>query len=57
VRLGLALCEHAFAARLQLAKLKGSVEHITHMFMLTDARQVNADLVSVILAANARING
>ena len=57
VRLGLALGEHAFDARLQRAKLKGAGEHITHMVVLTDARQVNADLVSVILAANARING
>ena len=43
--------------RLQRAKLKGAGAHITHMIVLTDARQVNADLISVILAANARVNG
>jgi Domain of unknown function (DUF5655) len=57
VRLGLALGEHAFDARLQRAKLKGLGGHITHMVVLTDARQVNADLIGLVLAANARING
>jgi Domain of unknown function (DUF5655) len=57
VRLGLALGEHAFDTRLQRAKLKGLGGHITHMVVLTDARQVNADLISLVLAANARMNG
>jgi Domain of unknown function (DUF5655) len=57
VRLGLALGEHAYDARVQRAKLKGLGCHITHMVVLTDARQVNADLISLVLAANARING
>jgi len=57
VRLGLALGEHAFDTRLQRAKLKGLGGHITHMIVLTDARQVNTDLISLVLAANARVNG
>jgi hypothetical protein len=57
VRLGLALGEHAFDARVERAKLKGLGCHITHMVVITDARQVNADLISLVLAANARING
>jgi Domain of unknown function (DUF5655) len=57
LRLGLALGEHAYDARLERPKLKGVGCHITHMVVLTDARQVNADLISLVLAANARING
>src|SRR5262245_50349576 len=57
VRLGLALGEHAFDTRLQRAKLKGLGGHITHMIVLTDARQVNTDLISLVLTANARVNG
>ena len=30
---------------------------ISHMLVLTDARQVNADLLNLIKAANARVNG
>src|SRR5262249_30695576 len=57
VRLGLALGDYAFDARLQRAKLKGVGGHITHMLVLTDARQVNADLIGLVLAASARVNG
>ena len=57
VRLGLALGDRPFDARLQRAKMKGLGEDITHMVVLTDARQVNTDLMSLVLAANARVNG
>jgi hypothetical protein len=57
VRLGLALGDRPFDTRLQRAKMKGLGEDITHMVVLTDARQVNADLMSLVLAANARVNG
>ncbi|HEU0061226.1 MAG TPA: DUF5655 domain-containing protein [Hyphomicrobiaceae bacterium] len=57
VRLGLALGDHPFDARLKPAKIKGLGQDITHMVVLTDARQVNADLLSLVLAANARVNG
>jgi hypothetical protein len=57
VRLGLALGERPFDATLQRCRLKGPGAHITHMLVLTDARQVNADLLSLIASANAGING
>lgn len=57
VRLGLVLGDRPFDTRLQRAKMKGLGEDITHMVVLTDARQVNADLMSLVLAANARVNG
>ena len=57
VRLGLALGEHPCDSRLQRAKMKGVAEDISHMVVLTDARQVNADLLSRVLAANIRVNG
>jgi Domain of unknown function (DUF5655) len=57
VRLGLALGERPFDATLQRSRLKGPGAHITHMLVLTDARQVNADLMSLIAGANARVTG
>ncbi|HEX2335735.1 MAG TPA: DUF5655 domain-containing protein [Hyphomicrobiaceae bacterium] len=57
VRLGLALGDRPFDTHVQRAKLKGPGPPITHMVVLTDARQVNADLLSLLLAANALING
>jgi hypothetical protein len=57
LRLGLDLGERAFDASLQQARMKGPGKAITHMLMLTDARQVNADLAALLVAANARVNG
>jgi len=57
VRLGLDLGERAFDTQLQKAKLKGPGSAITHMLVLTDARQVNDDLLALVGAANARVNG
>jgi len=37
--------------------MRGPGPAISHMVVLTDARQVNADLLSLIKAANARVNG
>ena len=37
--------------------MKGPGAAISHMLVLTDARQVNADLIDLIKAANARVNG
>jgi hypothetical protein len=56
LRLGLALGEHPFDLPLQKAKLKGPGAGITHMVVLTDARQVNGDLLALVQAANARVN-
>ena len=57
LRLGLALGDRAFDQRVQRARLKGAKAQITHMVVLTDARQVNADLLSLVRAANDRVNG
>ena len=56
LRLGLDLGDRIFDAQLQKAKLKGPPPAITHMLVLTDARQVNADLLALLAAANARVN-
>ena len=42
---------------LQKPKMKGPGPAISHMLVLTDARQVNAELLNLIKAANARVNG
>ncbi len=57
LRLGLDLGDRPFDAPLQHARMRGTGPAITHMLVLTDARQVNADLLSLIKAANARVNG
>lgn len=57
LRLGLALGEHPFGAPLQKARIKGAGAAITQMLVLTDARQVNADLLALAQAAHARVNG
>jgi hypothetical protein len=57
LRLGLALGERPFDGGLQKAKLKGTGAAITHMLVLTDARQVNDDLVALVRTANQRVNG
>lgn len=56
LRLGLDLGEHPFDPLLQKAKLKGPGAAITHMVVLTDARQVNDGLLAAIKTANARVN-
>jgi hypothetical protein len=57
LRLGLALGDRPFDATLQKPKMKGPSAAISHMLVLTDARQVNADLINLIKAADARVNG
>jgi hypothetical protein len=57
LRLGLDLGDRPFDAQVQKPKLRGPGPAITHMLVLTDARQVNADLLNIIKAANARVNG
>ncbi|HJU33135.1 MAG TPA: DUF5655 domain-containing protein, partial [Hyphomicrobiaceae bacterium] len=57
VRLGLDLGDRPFDAQLVKARLRGVGPAISHMLVLTDARQVNADLLNLIKAANARVNG
>jgi hypothetical protein len=54
LRLGLALGDHAFEAPLVKSRLKGASAAITHMLILTDARQVNEELMRLVVAAAAR---
>ena len=56
LRLGLDLGDRPFDPLLQKAKLKGPGPAITHMAVLTDARQVNEELLAAIRAASARVN-
>ena len=56
VRLGLDLGDRPFDAQVQKAKLKGPGAAITHMVVLTDARQINGELLGLIKAAHERIN-
>jgi len=57
LRLGLDLGDRAFDLQVQKPMRKGAGPAISHMLVLTDARQVNADLLNLIKAANARVNG
>ena len=56
LRLGLDLGDRPFDPLLQKAKLKGPGPAITHMAVLTDARQVNEELLAAVRAASARVN-
>jgi hypothetical protein len=56
LRLGLDLGDRPFDAPLQKCKMKGPGPAITHMVVLTDARQINDDLMSLLKAAHQRAN-
>ena len=56
LRLGMALGERPFDEQLQKPKLKGTGADITHMVVLTDARQINGDLLELLRSANAGVN-
>ena len=56
VRLGLDLGDRPFDPHLQKSKLKGPGPAITHMIILSDARQVDGALLALLAAANARVN-
>jgi hypothetical protein len=57
LRLGLDLGDRAFDAQVQKARMRGPGQAISHMLVLTDARQVNADLLNLIKAASTGVNG
>ena len=57
VRLGLDLGDRPFDGQLVKTRMRGPGPAISHMLVLTDARQVSADLLNLIKAANARVNG
>jgi len=56
VRLGLNLGDRALDRGLEKARLRGPGPAITHMIVLTDARQVDDDLLALIATANSRVN-
>jgi hypothetical protein len=56
IRLGLNLGDRPFDAQVQKAKLRGPGPAITHMVVLTDARQVDARLLALIEVASRRAN-
>ena len=57
LRLGLDLGDRDFDALIQKPRMRGPGPSISHMLVLTDARQVNADLSNLIKASNSRANG
>jgi hypothetical protein len=57
LRLGLDLGDRAFDLQVQKPRMRGPGPGISHMLVLTDARQVNAELLNLIKVANARMNG
>ena len=57
LRLGLDLGDRPHDAQLQTPRMRGPGPAISHMVVLTDARQANADLLNLIKAANTRVNG
>jgi len=57
LRLGLDLGDRPHDAQLQKPRMRGPGPAISHMVVLTDARQVNDDLLNLIKAANTRVNG
>jgi hypothetical protein len=57
LRLGLALGEQEAADPLVKAKIGGAGPHITHMVVLTDARQVGPALMAHVLGADRLANG
>jgi hypothetical protein len=57
LRLGLDLGDAPHAQALQKPRMRGPGPAISRMVVLTDARQVNADLLNLVKAANTRVNG
>ncbi len=57
LRLGLGLGDVPHVQGLEKPRMRGPGPAISHMVVLTDARQVNADLLKLIKAANRRVNG
>ncbi|MET0651826.1 MAG: DUF5655 domain-containing protein [Hyphomicrobiaceae bacterium] len=55
VRLGLDLGDRPFDPHVHKSKLKGPGPAITHMIILTDARQVDGTLLALLAEANARV--
>lgn len=56
LRLALDLGDHPFAPPLQPSRLATAPKRLTHMIVLDDARKVDAALMDLIRAADARVN-
>lgn len=56
LRLALDLGERPFEPPLQPARLTGSTKRLSHMILLDDARNIDARLMELIRAADARVN-
>jgi hypothetical protein len=56
LRLALDLGDHPFAPPLQPSKLATAPKRLSHMILLDDARKVDAALMDLVRAADARVN-
>lgn len=54
IRLGLSLGDRPHDANLTPPRLRGTGPSITHMLVLKDARQINAETMALVTAAHAR---
>lgn len=54
LRIGLDLGEKPFDAKVEKAKLTGPMPRISHMFVLTDAKQLDADIVAALKESHSR---
>ena len=54
LRIGLDLGNRPFDARVEKAKLTGPMPRISHMVVLTDAKQVNGDLAKLLKTSHSR---
>lgn len=54
IRLGLDLGERPHDGTLQPARIRGAGADITHMLVLKDARQINAECLALVTAAHVR---
>lgn len=55
IRLGLALGDRPHDANLAASRIRGASAAITHMLVLKDARQINAETMSLVTAAHALV--
>lgn len=54
LRIGLDLGDRAFDTQVEKAKLSGPMPRISHMIVVTDAAQLDADLVELLKQSHAR---
>ncbi|HLA94406.1 MAG TPA: DUF5655 domain-containing protein [Pyrinomonadaceae bacterium] len=54
LRIGLDLGDRPFDDKIEKAKLTGPMPRISHMFVLTDAKQLNKDIVEVLKLSHSR---